>query len=368
MNIENEVVLSYLNSCITEAEIENAAQHGLDLTIVKFDIVEREPIKYKEVIKFIYKYCDFMPIVADNYKNFVIYLRNIKLHTTVLMMKNLNMALKINQNTVIKNIAITNFDESDTLETILKRVNDFYIKSKLSGNNMFYGTKYLNLQNEDNENILKEVFEKDNTLYVYGLYQEAAVKIDAEILSTDGNITILKVPKSFLSFLQKQPILYAEHRKIPDVFETRIINIDYLDSTIEVGKFNFTDNSPLHRKNARVSPSRPIKATLTFSDFVIYGLISDISVSSVLFTTEIQNVEEIEKLKLLNKTFKLDFRIENLYGNNFDINVKATIYKTIGNQFVLNIFTNADNQKIIREYVNSCYQELLLHVQGKVVK
>ena len=368
MNIDNEVVLSYLNSCITEAEIEHAAQHGLDLTIIKFDITEDQPDKYKEVIKFIYKYCDYMPIVADNYKNFIIFLKNIKLHAAVLMIKNLNMALKINHNTQIKNVAVTNFDETDTIESILERINSFYMKAKLTKKDIFYGTKYLNLKDEEDTNFFKNIFAKNNTLYLYGLYQEAAIKIDATVLSYDENLTILKVSKEFLSFLQKQPILYIEHKDIPNVFEARIININYNKSTIEIGKFNFIDHSPLHRKNLRVSPPRPIKATLTFSDFVVFGLISDISTSSVLFTTEIQNVEEIEKLKLLNKTFKLDFTIENLYGNDFDINVKATIFKVTGNQFVLHIFPNVENQNTIREYINLCYQELLLHVQGKVVQ
>ncbi len=368
MDINNEVVLSYINKCITEAEVENAIQHGLDLTIVKFDIREENPNKYKEVIKFIYRYCDYMPMVADNYKNFTIFLKNIKLHATVLMIKNLNMALQINQNTKIKNIAITNFDETDTIESVLERINSFYVKAKLTKTDIYYGTKYLDLQNEDNKNILGKIIKKNNKINIYGLYQEAAIKIDATIISLNDDITILRVSKEFLSFLQKQPILYLEHKDIPDIFEARIINIDYGKSTIEIGKLNFVDHSPLHRKNIRVSPPKPLKATLTFSDLVIFGLISDISTSSVLFTTEIQNVEEIEKLQLLNKTFKLDFTIENLFGNDFDISVKATIFKVTGNQFVLNIFPNANYQNTIREYINMCYQELLLHVQGKVVQ
>ncbi len=368
MNIDNDMVLSYLNECITESEIENAMQNGLDLTIVKFDIIEDEPNNYKDIIKFIYKYCDYMPMVADNSKNFTILLKNIKLHAAVLMIKNLNMALKIKQNNNIKNIAITNFDQSDTIESFLDRINSFYMKAKLTQKDIYYGTKYLTFNSEEHENILKDIIKQDNKLFVYGLYQEAPIKIEAKVLSMEEDVTVLEVAKEFLSFLQKQPILYFEHKKIPDVFEARIIYIDYNKSTIEIGKFNFIDQSPLHRKNMRISPPKPIKSNLTFSDFVVFGLISDISTASVLFTTEIQNVEEIEKLKLLNKTFRLDFNLENLYGNDFHISVKATIFKITGNQFVLNIFPNAHDQNIIREYINMCYQELLLHVQGKVVQ
>ena len=146
-----------------------------------------------------------------------------------------------------------------------------------------------------------------------------------------------------------------------------IVNVSYEKSILEVTRFNFIDQSPLHRRNLRVEPPIPIKGSLILDDFIIDGLINDISITSLLFTTQLQFVEELEKLNLTKKTFKIQFVLENLHGNNFEIDMNATIYKTMGNQLVLNTYTNSETQNIIKEYINMCYQHLLLQVQGKVV-
>jgi hypothetical protein len=160
--------------------------------------------------------------------------------------------------------------------------------------------------------------------------------------------------------------LYFEHTNVADVFSASVFKIDYENDVLEVGDMKFVDHSPIHRKQLRVAPVRALKATLSYENFAISGFISDLSVSSILFTTEIQNIDELQKEDMLNKTFTLVFELE-LFGNSFDIDVKATIFRTKGNQLVLNIFADSETQKIINEYINMSYQQLLLQVQGKVV-
>jgi len=109
-----------------------------------------------------------------------------------------------------------------------------------------------------------------------------------------------------------------------------------------------------------------LKAILSYENFAISGFISDLSIGSILFTTEIQNIDELQKEDILNKTFTLMSELE-LFGNSFDINIKATIFRTKGNQLVLNIFADSETQRVINEYINMSYQQLLLQVQGKVV-
>jgi hypothetical protein len=89
MNVNSDMILSYLNSSITEAEIENAKKYNLDLSIIKFEMKDEESQKYKNILKFIDTYFDFLGIVPDTNNSFLIFARNIKLHAVVLMVKNL---------------------------------------------------------------------------------------------------------------------------------------------------------------------------------------------------------------------------------------------------------------------------------------
>ncbi len=366
MSVSGELTRSYLNSAIIEAEVDNVTEYGLDLSIVKFDLKEKDPKQFKNIINFVYKYLDFMTIILENEHSFIVFIRNSKIHATVLMVKNLNLALRLKFNTRLKNIAITNFDKSDSVLSLVERLNSYYLKAKLTHTDIYYGTKYLNFQ-EVNENVLSKIFKEDPNISVFGLYNDTSIKIDAQITKYKQNKIILKVEKEYLSFLQRQPILYFEHTNIPDVMNANILNVNYENSTLEIAKFNFIDQSPLHRKNLRVEPPIPIKSSLIIDDMIIDGLINDISITSLLFTTQLQFAEEIEKLNLTNKTFRIQFKLENLHGNDFDIEMKATIFKTMGNQLVLNTYANSETQNIIKEYINMCYQHLLLQVQGKVV-
>jgi len=365
MNVNSDMILSYLNSSITEAEIENAKKYSLDLSIIKFEIKEEESQKYKDILKFIDTYFDFLGIVPDTNNSFLIFARNIKLHAVVLMVKNLNLALKLNFSTELKNVAITSLDEEDEISDVIERLNRYYTKAKLIKKDIYYGTRDLDF-NDSNVNVLKKVFKEDKNINIYGLFHDAPIKIEALIEEIGDGYTKFKAPKEYLSFLQKQPVLYFEHSSVADVFSASVLNVDFDSDTLEVGDLKFVDHSPIHRKQLRVAPVKALKATLSYENFAISGFISDLSISSILFTTEIQNIGELQKEDILNKTFTLMFELE-LFGNSFDINVKATIFRTKGNQLVLNIFADSETQRVINEYINMSYQQLLLQVQGKVV-
>ncbi len=366
MNETEELTLSYLNSAILEAEYENVKDYGLDLCIIKFDIKESDSKKFKNIIKFIYKYLNFMTIILENDHSFIILARNSKIHSTALMMKNLNLALKLRFNTTLKNIAITNIDKNDNLISTIERLNNYYLKAKITKKDIYYGTKYISFENINNKTI-SNILKENPKIYLFGLYKDTSIKIDGNIINYSDDEVTIKVAKEYLSFLQKQPVLYLEHPNLPDVISTNIIEVNFEKSTLKVSKFNFIDQSPLHRRNLRIEPPIPIKASLIIDDIIIDGLINDISITSLLFTTQLQYIEEIEKLDLSSKSFKIQFKIENLHDNEFDIEMKATIFKIMGNQLVLNTYGSSETQNIIKEYINMCYQHLLLQVQGKVV-
>jgi len=365
MNVSSDLILSYLNSSIIESEIENAKKYGLDLSIIKFEIKENDSKKYKDILKFVNSYFDFIGIVPDTNSSFLIFARGIKLHAIVLMVKNLNLALKLNFGTTIKNVGITSLDKSDDKNSVVERLNIFSTKAKLTNSEIYYGTKDLDF-NDSDINILKKVFETQKKINIYGLFHDAPIKIESEVYDVGDGYAQFKVPTEYLSFLKKQPILYFEHENVADIFSASVLSVDFENDIVEVGDMKFIDHSPIHRKQLRVSPLKPLKAILRHNDFAISGFISDISTTAILFTTEIQNINEMKNEGLQEKTFELMFELE-IFGNDFDIKVKATIFRINGNQLVLNIFGSSETQKIINEYINMSYQQLLLQVQGKVV-
>ena len=365
MNISSDLVLSYLNSSITESEIENAKKYELDLCIIKFEIKENNSKKYKEILKFVNSYFDFLGIVPDTNSSFLIFVRNIKLHAVVLMVKNLNLALKLNLNTSLKYVGITNLDKNDDINSVIERLNKYTTKAKLTNSEVYYGTRDMDF-NDSDINLLYKVFESQKDINIYGLFHDAPIRIPATVYKMGEGFTQFKVPKEYLSFLKKQPILYFEHKNVADIFSATVLSVDFENDIVEVGDMKFIDHSPLHRKQLRISPLKPLKAILSYKDFAINGFISDLSANSILFTTEIHNINELEKENIKDKTFEFMFELD-LFGNIFDIKVKAKIFRVNGNQLVLNIFCSSETQKIINEYINMSYQQLLLQVQGKVV-
>jgi len=367
MSYSNNLIFNYLNSAFVEAEVENAISHHVNLTAVKFDIVEENSSKLKDIIKFIYSYLDFKPLLYEQGDSYVVYMQHIKLHTSVLTIKNLMMSLKLKFGIELKNVAITEFSNDDDIESFLDRLNKFYMKGKLSRNQqIYYGTKDLDFNNINSSEINK-ILNHNPKIDIYGLFQDSPIKIEATIASHSKELSTIEVKKDFLQFLNKQQLLYIEHKDIPDIFTVIPMNVDFDKSILEVGEFKFVDHSPLHRKNTRVAPHKSITAKLIYGDFEIIGLISDISKNSILFSTEIQNIEMIKQENMDNRSFDLTFILDDLHKNSFNIDVKATIFKTMGNQLVLNIHTTRETKGIIKEYINMCYQLLLLQVQGKVV-
>lgn len=367
MSYSNNLISSYLNSAFVEAEVENAISHNIDLTAVKFDIVQKDSNKLKDIIKFIYSYLDFKPLVYEQGDSYVVYMQSVRLHTTVLTIKNLMMSIKLKYDSELTNVAVTEFSTTENVEDFLDRLNKFYMKSKLDRKNqIFYGTKDLDFQHA-NSSALEAVINSNPKIDIYGLFQDSPIKIEAEIETHSKEFSTILVKKEFLQFLNKQQILYIEHRDIPDIFTVSPMNADFEKSILEVGEFKFVDHSPLHRKETRVAPHKTLTARLGFEDFEVIGIISDISKNSILFSTEIQNIEMLKKENLENRSFDLSFVLDDLHKNSFDIEVKVNIFKIMGNQLVLNIHAPRDTKNIIKEYINMCYQQLLLQVQGKVV-
>ncbi len=370
MDNEGILVASFLNQAILEAQLDKAKNYSTHLCVAKLDLKFdlQKPELFKEVIGFIHSFLDFTPMIPEGRNSFLLFLHDTKLHTAVMTMKNLVMSIKIKYGIEIKGVGVTDYSEDeDSLLDIIERVHSLYMKSKVSQRkDIFYATRYFDYGSSGES--FQAIFVKEPKINLYGFYKEAPLVHEAEILEFVDNYVKIRSNKEYLSFLKREEFVYLEHKMIPDVMRADIVSIDLAHSVVELNSIKFMDNSPVHRKNIRVAPHKPVQALLAFEEEIqIEGLVSDISKNSILFTTQLAKIEELQIKELQNKKFQLTFHLENSSHAMHSIDVRAMVYKIFGNQMVLNIYPSPEVQTEIAEYISLCQSLLLLELQGKAL-
>ncbi|RUM66771.1 MAG: hypothetical protein DSZ05_03795 [Sulfurospirillum sp.] len=368
MTNQSIIINNIVNQAFIQSQIQRSKDFATPLCAVKFELKfhPKEGAKFQEIFSFIYSYLNFTPIIYESGNSYLLFIHESKIHTVVSTLKNMFTSIKIKYGVFINNVGVTNFDDEDTAASLMERVHRFLLKSKLSQNNhIYYGTRYFDYShNGDFENI-SHIFMQSPTLNVYGFYKEIPLSNQVEVVESKMGYAKVRSPKEYIPFMKRQEYVYLEHKMIPDILRADVMHIDYQNSFVELSNFKFLDNSPVHRKNIRVTPHRPVQASLEYEDEIyIQGLIADISKNSILFTTQLNKIEEIQVKGLHTKTFTLEFHIEDMENQIRNIQVKAMIYKVFGNQIVLNIYPSLEAQNIIMEYITMCQNLLLLEIKG----
>ena len=368
MTNQSIIINNVVNQAFIQSQIQRSKDFSTSLCVVKFELKfhPKEGNKYQNIFSFIYSYLNFTPIIYEGGNSYLLFIHESKIHTVVSTLKNMFTSIKIKYGVTIENTGVTDYETDDTINALLERVHRFMLKSKLSKNNhIYYGTKYFDYShNGDFENISK-IFTQSPMLNVYGFYKEIPLSNKVEVVESQMGYAKVRTSKEYIPFLKKQEYVYLEHNMIPDILRADIMHIDYQNNIIEMSNFKFLDNSPVHRKNIRVTPHRPIQASLEHeNEIYIDGLIADISKNSILFTTQLNKIEEIQVKGLHTKTFIIKFNIEDMENQMRTIEMKAMIYKVFGNQIVLNIYPSLEAQNIIMEYITMCQNLLLLEIKG----
>ncbi len=365
MNNQSLLITNYLNHAIIESQLKKAKEYTLDLSVVKFELKfePKDGQKFKHIISFIHSYLDFIPIIYEGGNTFIIFLQDLKIHSAVMTIKNLLLSIKLKFNIEIKNIAITSFEQDDDIVTLTERVHKLYMKSKVSKNkDIIYATKEFEFNSdEDQLEKIKTIFMKYPNVNIYSFYKEVPIVNKTLITECSYNFISLQIDKRSYSFIKKQGFVYIEHYMIPSIMRADIVKTHDDSQMIELDHIIFLDNSPLHRKNIRITPHKSIHASLEREgEIYIDGVIGDISKNSISLETQLSKVEELNEKNLLNAKFKLSFSVENLLGVSKNLIMKASIYKTTANVLILNIYPNSFVQTYISEYINMC-QTLLLN-------
>ncbi len=367
MNNRHLMVASYINQAFLEAQIERVKNYDSHLSVMKFELKfdPKEGDKFKEIVKFMYSFLNFTPIVYEGGNSFTLFIHEMKLHTAVMTVKNMLMSIKIKYGIVINTVGITGYDEQDDLADILDRVHRFYMKSKVMKDvDIYYGTRYFEYGHLGSFENIRNVLIQEPKINLYGFYKEAPLMSRVEVLEAKEGMIKIRAQKEYIPFLKRQEYIYLEHFMIPDVMRADITHIDFNASELTLENIKFIDNSPVHRQNVRVAPHRPLKAILEYEEsFVVEGIVADLSKSSILFTTQLSKIEELQAKGLHNKEFLLKFHLETTHKTTTAIKLKAMVYKIFGNQIVLNIYPDAQTQVELSEYIAMCQNLMLLEIQ-----
>ncbi|GEM_PF-5474163 len=368
MTNQSIIINNVVNQAFIQSQIQRSKDFATPLCAVKFELKfhPKEGAKFQQVFSFIYSYLNFTPIIYEGGNSYLLFIHESKIHTVVSTLKNMFTSIKIKYGVIIENVGVTNYDDEDDINSLLERVHRFLMKSKLSKqNHIYYGTRYFDYShNGDFENI-SHIFNQSPNLNVYGFYKEIPLSNKVEVVESKMGYAKVRSSQEYLPFMKRQEYVYLEHSMIPDILRADVMHIDYQNGIIELSNFKFLDNSPVHRKNIRVTPHRPIQATLEIEDEIfIEGLIADISKNSILFTTQLNKIEEIQVKGLHAKTFKLEFAVQDMENMVRNLTMKAMIYKIYGNQIVLNIYPSLEAQNFIMEYITMCQNLLLLEIKG----
>jgi len=368
MNNNSLLISNYVNHAVMEAQIERSKNYDTHLAMVKLDFPfsPEEGNSFKEIVSFMHSFLDYSPVINDGGNSFILFMHDMKLHTAVMTVKNMLMSIKIKYGTSMRGVGVTALEEYETIETFQTRLHTLFMKSKVSKTKeIFYATSSFEYGSGEVEKSLISIFTKEPKIKVYGFYKEAPMVHEAKVLDFGADVFSLRLSKEYLTFLKREEFVYLEHEMVPDIMRADIISIDMNHSVINLSKVKFLDNSPVHRKNIRVTPHKPVQALMTYAEeFQVEGLISDISKNSILLTTQLNKVEEIQAKGLQNKKFDVNFHLESANKLVHAISVKAMVFKTSGNQIVLNIYPTAEVQRELSEYITMCQHLLLLEAQA----
>ncbi len=367
MTNQNFLISNYVNHALIDAEIEKSNNFNSHLNIVKFELkfIPEEADKFKDIIGFIYSYLGFTPILYEGNNSFLVFIHREKIHSVVNRVKNMLMSIKIKFNIQIKGIGVTTYEKDEDKNELFERIHKFFMKSKvLQDTEIYYGTKYFEYSHLGNFDNVKEVMKKDPILVLYGFYKEAPLMSKVSVLDLVDGAVVVKTTKEYLPFLKQQDYIYVEHSKIPDIMRANVINIDTHTQEVKLDNLKFIDDSPVHRKNIRITPHQPIKSTLEYqNEFQVDGLLSDISIKSVLLTVKLVKIEELQAKSLQTKSFQVKFNLTNSKKESIVIETRAMIYKIVGNQIILNIYPTAEINTQITEYIAMCQSLLLREVR-----
>ncbi len=367
----NGKLIELVNGAIVESQMIFAKEHKIPLCIARLEY-EKQTVKeeiFKDSIAFIHAFIDYNPILLDKDNTYLLFLKDVRIHSAVKMMKKLIFSLKIKFSIKVSRISITLVDESDSLFTLMERLDRYFLLIKTSKNEkIFYGTKDFDfLAEHDKTKLLNSIFKKEPNIKVYNFFKNIPLIETAKVLKFTDDFLQIKIDSSKLSFYKKNKSIFIEHNLLPDILKADIFKIDFSNSIIYLSQIEFLDSSPVDREEIRVKPHKNILVKVFYGEKLLFdGIIVDLSISSILVATQLAKLKKFNNIKNIEDIeFNIKFDLP-LSEKTFLINVTGKIIKIMGNQVVFNINTNAVSKSKLSSYISFRQHQLINELEKEI--
>ncbi len=364
-------VTELVNEAIIEAQMVFAKEHSIPLCIARIEYkADEDSEKFKDIIAFIHAFIDYSPILTDKDNTYILFLKNVRIHTAVKMMKKLIFSLKIKYSTKISRISLTSVDYEDTLFSLLERLDRYFLLLKNSKNEeIYYGTRDFDfLAEKDKTSLLSNIFKKDPHIKLHNFFKNIPLIEKAIIKNFQKDFLKIKIDPQKLSFYKKEKSIYLEHNLLPDILKADIFKIDFSDSLLYLYNLEFLDSSPVDREDIRVKPHKTIIVHVSYAQRHLFeGIIVDLSINSILMATQLAKLEKISSINIENIEFDLKFSLP-IGKKESIIVVKGKIYKILGNQVVFNIIPNTVQKSKLSSYIAMRQHELIKELEKEMDK
>lgn len=366
-----ESINIYLNKGIVEAYIHEAKEKESPFCIAKFgfDVDLEDGFRFKNIISFIAREMGFFPILQDAHDAFLILLPSLKLHDAKRRLKKLEHSIKLEFKHEMKAIGLTLFDAHDNYQSLLARLEKYYVLSRLSTRKkIFFGTVDFDLYETVDANLLLgTIFRKENKITLNNLYNGIPIKEEAVIAKFEEGVAQIKVNSAKICFYTQESFTFIQHDKIPHVLKAHIIKVDPIKSLIVVNHLQLLETTALDRFDIRIAPNKTINATLSHQKIKCFdGLISTLSESSLVLHVKMHDIEKILQKGWGEKEFDISFQLPTNKGFLTPISTKATIFNMINESLVLSLQPNVFMKSKLRNYIALRKNTLLLELKQEL--
>ncbi len=364
-------IINYMNKGIIQSNIDYVASNSsfTCLAKIEFKIDMQDAYNFKDAIGYLHKKSDYGAVLIDENNSILLLFRDYKIHQAKASLQKIvrNVAKRFNIH--IKIIAITLIDPKDDYKSLLERLDQYYVMSKISKEQkIFYGTKHFNFyESKDNIPLLERLFKKINYLKIHNHYKGIPIVEKIVILAfTKGNM-IIKINKNKIPFYEQEKFCFLEHDLVPNIIQGDIIRVNPTLSTLTLSGLKFLDSSPVERSGIRIEPDRNIYAVLSFNrKDICKGYIINMSENSIVLHVSNVSLERLASSNIANEFLTLTCQIPTKKSFMTTVKLKASVFKMDSNDIVVNIFPNPPSKTKLRSYISMRQEEVLLDLKMKL--
>jgi len=362
----DESIYKLLNLVKIKSEVSLAKEKNIPLSVIKFkcEVDLGNSFHFKDIFEEIYKFLHFPLFLYGGSDSFLIFLRDMRLHESIVVFKKLQRKLLNEYDIKIDKVGISELHKDDSADELLERVHKYFVISKrVPQERIIYGTREFDFYNvEKREENLKVIFTQNPNITIYNIYEGIPIKERAVIVGYDNEVICFKTSRKRVSYLQKnEKFLYIKHEDFPSIIRGEIAKLDLNREIVCVHNLDFQDSSVIDRESIRVKPPKTIKVMIEFDKKMIAdGEIESISVDSVVVKMDKNQIKKFKKIK--NREFILKFRLfakNSIAVDNISLNSKIFNILEDEGEIVFLIKPNSYTKMKISGYIEACEEEIL---------